>query len=139
MMFSSLLLFRKEDNYSYISQKLRHKKGYFSLLKATIPHNTACYWEVWQNNPAYYKHHLESKLPYEVSPYKIAIQPLSFSPETQFDSSPEPEMVVESGKHISLKKGEYLIKVHLCQEIKEMDFTLTYYGEKDISLERVKN
>lgn len=58
MMFSSLLIFRREENYSYVSQKLRHKRGYFSRLKVTVPANTQCYWDVWQNNPAYYKNHL---------------------------------------------------------------------------------
>lgn len=57
MMFSSLLIFRKEDNFTYISQKLRHKMGYYSSLKATVNNNTQCYWDVWQNNPAYYKNH----------------------------------------------------------------------------------
>lgn len=38
-----------------------------------------------------------------------------------------------------MKKGEYLVTVHLCQKIREMDFTLTYYGEKEVIIERVKN
>ncbi len=62
MMFSSLLLFRKEDNYVYVSQKLRHKKGFYSNIKVNVLANTQCYWDVWQNNPAYYKNHLESKI-----------------------------------------------------------------------------
>ncbi len=73
-MFSSLLIFRREQNYSYLSQKLRHKIGYYSTVKVNVPYHTNCYWDIWQNNPAYYK-----GFSYSVSPYKIIIQPLSLN------------------------------------------------------------
>lgn len=57
----------------------------------------------------------------------------------QYDSIQEPETIVESGKQITMKKGQYLISVHLCQHMREMDFTVSYYGERDITIERVKN
>lgn len=34
-----------------------------------------------------------------------------------------------------LDDGEYELKIHLCQE-REFDFTISYYGEKDIVMER---
>jgi len=37
-----------------------------------------------------------------------------------------------------MKQGEYLVSVHLCQ-LEEMDFTVSYYGEKDVEIERLKN
>ncbi len=85
MMFSSLLIFRKEEGYCYVSQKLRHKRGFFSSVKVTVPATTQCYWDVWQNNPAYYKNHVENKISYEVSPYKIILQPLT-APLNNYDS-----------------------------------------------------
>ena len=139
MMFSSLMLFRKEDNYVYVSQKLRHKRGYFSSVRVKVGASTLCYWDVWQNNPAYYKNHLESKIDYEVAPFKIQIQPLMVENVAQYDSVAEPETIVESGKQVSMKKGEYLICVHLCQSMKEMDYTLSFYGEREVEIERVKN
>jgi len=57
-MFETLLIFRNESNFNYISQKLRHKKGYFCQLKLNIEETTRCYIDIWQNNPAYYKSHL---------------------------------------------------------------------------------
>ena len=33
--------------------------------------------------------------------------------------------------------GIYELRIHLCQE-KEYDFTVGYYGEKDVVMERVK-
>lgn len=41
-------------------------------------------------------------------------------------------MIVESGKQITMKKGEYLVSVHLCQLMREMDFTVSYYGEREV-------
>ncbi len=46
---------------------------------------------------------------------------------------------MESGKQVTMKKGEYIVSVHLCQTMQEMDFTLSYYGEKDVGVERVRN
>jgi hypothetical protein len=37
-----------------------------------------------------------------------------------------------------MASGSYEIWVHLCQP-REQDFTLSYYGEEDIQLLRVKN
>ena len=37
-----------------------------------------------------------------------------------------------------MEKGEYELNVHLCQE-KEMDFTVSYFGEKDVKMERVRS
>lgn len=33
-----------------------------------------------------------------------------------------------------MKKGEYLVSVHLCQSMGEKDFTVSYYGEKDVEI-----
>ncbi len=38
-----------------------------------------------------------------------------------------------------MKKGEYVVSVHLCQMMQEMDFTVSYYGEKDVVIERMRN
>lgn len=56
-----------------------------------------------------------------------------------YDSVQEPETIVESGRQVTMKKGEYVVDVHLCQQMREMDFTVSYYGEKDVKIERVKN
>lgn len=37
-----------------------------------------------------------------------------------------------------MQTGTYLISIHLCQR-KEQDFVLSYYGEQDVEIERVKN
>lgn len=37
-----------------------------------------------------------------------------------------------------MRKGVSYVHVHLCQE-RELDFVLSYYGEADAKLERVKN
>lgn len=74
-----------------------------------------------------------------MAPFKIQIQPLMVESVPQYDSVAEAETIVESGKQISMKKGEYLISVHLCQSMKEMDYTLSYYGERDVEIERIKN
>jgi hypothetical protein len=34
--------------------------------------------------------------------------------------------------------GSYEVWAHLCQE-REQDFTLSYYGEEDVELLRIKN
>jgi hypothetical protein len=44
---------------------------------------------------------------------------------------------LEAGKEVEIAQGTYELRVHLCQE-KEYDFTLSYYGEKDVGLERIK-
>lgn len=89
MMFSKLLIFKKEDDYVYVSQKLRHKKGFFSKLKVLVTEDVKCYWDVWQNNPAYYKNYMENGAFYEVSPFKLLIQPVLISTSfNQFDSVP---------------------------------------------------
>lgn len=62
MMFSSLLIFRREEGYGYVSQKLRHKMGYYSVVKVRVEAMTQGYWDVWQNNPAYYKNHCDNKI-----------------------------------------------------------------------------
>ena len=47
---------------------------YYSKLKITVPHKTKAYFEVWQNNPAYYKKHLGSQIDYELSKVKICLR-----------------------------------------------------------------
>ena len=73
MIFSRLVIYRLETNYRYITHKLRHKKKFFSKLKVIITNKTKGYFEVWQNNPAYYKKHLGSQIEYELSKVKIWI------------------------------------------------------------------
>lgn len=37
-----------------------------------------------------------------------------------------------------MQAGEYYLFVHLCQ-LREQDFTVSYYGEREVEIERVKN
>ena len=74
MIFTRLLIFRNENNYVYISRKLRHKMKYYSTVKVTVPERTKCYWDIWENNEAYYKNHIGSSVAYSKSPYTIVIK-----------------------------------------------------------------
>ena len=62
MIFTKLLIFRAENNFTYVSRSLRHKKEYFSEVKVQIKKDTKCYWDVWENNEVYYKKHIGSKV-----------------------------------------------------------------------------
>ena len=44
---------------------------------------------------------------------------------------------MELGKEVVVDEGSYQLSVHLCQK-KEFDFTVSYYGERDVQMERVK-
>jgi hypothetical protein len=81
---------------------------------------------VWQNNPAYYKKYIGSHIDYQLARVRLWLE-----------EDGEGEWV-ESGKEVELNEGQYELHVHLCQE-KEYDFTLSYYGEKELTMERFKN
>lgn len=80
---------------------------------------------MWQNNPAYYKKHLGSHIDYEQGKVRMWI------------GQEEEGEWLEQGKETVLEEGLYQLKFHLCQR-KDMDFTVSYYGEKDVAMERVK-
>jgi hypothetical protein len=44
----------------------------------------------------------------------------------------------ESGQKLHLHAGTYSLRVHVCQQQREYDFTVSYYGEHEITSERVK-
>ena len=127
--FSRLIIYKLEPTYRYITHKLRHKKGYYSQLDLTVPSATRCYLDVWQNNQAYYKKHLGSHIDYSVSKYRMFL--------CRVQGQEDEGEWLEGGKEIDLDAGEYVIKVHLCQD-KQFDFTVSYYGEKIVQMERVK-
>ena len=137
MIFQRLLIFRNETNYFYTSYKLRHRKKYYSVLKVTVPQRTRCYWEVWQKNQAYYKNHIGSSIEYLPSQYQIVIKAEASEDQT-YDSIGQETVVTESGREVEMKKGVSWVYIHVCQP-NELDFVVSYYGEADVKLERVKN
>ena len=105
---------------------------------------TRGYVDVWQNNPAYYKKHLGSNIGYAPSRVRVCLVPLSTEESSGEGNANGSGNVggdegewLEPGKEVVLESGEYLLKVHLCQE-KEYDFTVSYYGERDVGMERVR-
>jgi hypothetical protein len=129
MIFERLVIYRVERGYRYITHKLRHKKGYYSTLALTVKGTTRGYFDLWQNNPAYYKKHLGSNIDYKISRARLIL--------CNAEDDDEDGEGVELGKEVILDEGKYKLKVHLCQE-KEYDFTISYYGEKDVAMERVR-
>lgn len=119
MIFNKLLIFRAENNYSYISKTLRHKKKSYSMVRVTVKTSIKGYWDVWENNEVYYKSHIGSNIKYHKSPFTISIK--------KEEALEESETVTDSGKEIEMEAGTYQISVHLCQA-KEQDFTLSFYG-----------
>ena len=71
LLFSKLIIYRVEPTYRYITHKLRHKKHFYSKLKIGVPSKTRGYFEVWQNNTAYYKKYIGSHIDYQLAREKI--------------------------------------------------------------------
>ncbi len=44
LIFARLVIYRVESSYRFISQKLRHRRRYFSKVKLTVPVRTKCYF-----------------------------------------------------------------------------------------------
>ena len=104
-MFSQLIIYRIEPSYRYVGHKLRHKKGFFSKLNLIVQNASRCFFDVWQNNPAYYKRHLGSHIDYEYARNKVWVC-------KEDDENGE---WVEPGREVELTPGQYEVRVHLCQ------------------------
>lgn len=60
------------------------------------------------------------------------------SEDQTYDSIGQETVVTESGREVEMKKGVSWVYIHVCQP-NELDFVVSYYGEADVKLERVKN
>jgi hypothetical protein len=107
------------------------------VVRVTIKASTKCYWEIWENSEVYYKAHIGSQIDYRKSFFTIKIK-REGKEEQCSESGFQEQIISESGKEVTLGAGCYEVWVHLCQA-REQDFTLSYYGEEDVQLVRVKN